>query len=53
MLINSASALKEAGGRLRIANASAKIMTIIKITKLAPILGAHGSVQDAIAELKK
>jgi anti-sigma B factor antagonist len=53
MLINSASALKEAGGRLRVANASAKILTIIKITKLAPILGTHDSVQDAIAELKK
>ena len=53
MLIACVSALKDAGGRLAIANASGKILAIIKITKLSPILETHDSIQNAIAELKK
>jgi len=53
MLIGCASALKDAEGKLSIANASRKILDIIKITKLSSVLETHESVQDAIAGLKR
>jgi len=49
MLIGGASTLKNAGGRLKLANASEKILALIKITKLSPIFEHFESVKTAVA----
>ncbi|MDH3251218.1 MAG: STAS domain-containing protein [Ignavibacteria bacterium] len=48
LLINSATTLKNAGGSLKLANASEKITALLKITKLAPLFETHSSVQTAV-----
>lgn len=53
MLIKGASTMKNAGGGLKIANASAKILELIKITKLEGVLQTYVSVADASADFKK
>lgn len=53
MLINSLTTMKNAGGDLKIANASEKITTLIKVTKLAGMFPNHSSVEDAIGSFKK
>lgn len=53
MLIGSASKVKNAGGKLNIAHASAKILELIRITKLHSILENYPSVEQAVASLKK
>ncbi len=53
MLIKSVSTMKGAGGDLKIANASDKILELIKITKLTGVLETFDSVADAAASLKK
>jgi anti-sigma B factor antagonist len=52
LLITSATTLKNAGGRLKLANASEKIMALLKITKLSPLFEIHPSVQAAVASFK-
>jgi anti-sigma B factor antagonist len=49
MLINGLTTLKSAGGDLKIAGASEKIATLIKVTKLATVFPNHASVKDAVA----
>jgi anti-sigma B factor antagonist len=53
VLIGCASALKDAGGRLAIANASKKILDIIQISRLSPLLKPHDSVKSAVDALKE
>jgi len=53
MLIGGASTVKNAGGRLKLAHASEKILTLIKITKLAPVFEHHNSVSTAVESFKK
>jgi anti-sigma B factor antagonist len=53
LLIGSVSALKNAGGALKIANASRKIQTLIAITKLSGVLESYPSVESAVASFKK
>ncbi|HET6271755.1 MAG TPA: STAS domain-containing protein [Bacteroidota bacterium] len=53
MLIGTVSTMKNAGGGLKIANASAKIMALIKVTKLTGILETYDTTQDAVASFKK
>jgi len=53
LLLGTTSAVRNAGGVLTIANASAKVETIIKIAKLGAILRTHPSLDDAIAHVKK
>jgi anti-sigma B factor antagonist len=53
LLIGGVSALKNAGGALKIANASAKIATLFTITKLAPLLQTYSSVETAVASFAK
>jgi len=48
MLIGTVSTMKNAGGGLKIANASQKIMALIKITKLSGILETYESTQAAV-----
>lgn len=49
MLIGGASTLKNAGGRLKLAKASDKILALIKITKLTPVFEHYESVKTAVA----
>jgi anti-sigma B factor antagonist len=53
MLIGGASTLKNAGGRLKLANASEKIVALIKITKLTPVFELFDSVKAAVQSFKK
>ncbi len=53
LLIGGMSALRNAGGALKIANASEKITTLIKITKLASLIESFPSIDEAIASFKK
>lgn len=53
MLIKSVSTMKGAGGGLKIANASDKILELIKITRLSGVLETFGSVDEAAAAFKK
>ena len=49
MLIGTASTLKNVGGKLKLANASEKILALIKITKLTPVFEHFDSVKSAAA----
>ena len=53
MLIGGASTVKNAGGRLKLAHASEKILTLIRITKLSPVFEHFDSVQAAVESFKK
>ncbi|MEO8166621.1 MAG: STAS domain-containing protein [bacterium] len=53
MLIKGASTMKSAGGGLKIACASEKILELIKITKLAGVLHTYSTVAEAAASFKK
>jgi anti-sigma B factor antagonist len=53
MLIKGASTMKGAGGGLKIAKASDKILELIKVTRLTGILDTHKSVADAAKSFKK
>ena len=53
MLIKGASTMKNAGGGLKIARASEKILELIKITKLTGILPTYNTVAEAAASFKK
>jgi anti-sigma B factor antagonist len=53
MLIGGASTLKNAGGKLKLANASEKILSLIKITKLLPVFEHYDSVKAAVESFKK
>jgi len=49
LMIGGASTLKSAGGGLKLANASEKIMALIKITKLESLFDNYSSVEEAVA----
>ena len=49
MLIGGASTLKNAGGRLKLAKASDKILALIRITRLTPVFEHYESVKTAVA----
>jgi len=53
MLIKSASTMRGAGGGMKIAGASEKILELIKITKLTGVLETHPTVADAASSFKK
>lgn len=53
MLIGGASKLKNAGGQLKLANASEKILALIKITKLSPLFEHYDTVKAAVDSFKK
>ena len=48
LLIGGASLMKNSGGALKLANASAKITALIKITRLGPVFESFPSVDDAV-----
>ncbi len=53
LLIGGASTMKNAGGSLKLANASEKIMALIKITKLSALFESYPSVEAAVESVKK
>jgi len=53
LLIGGVSALKNAGGALKIANASEKIATLITITKLGSVFQQYPSVNAAVESFGK
>jgi anti-sigma B factor antagonist len=53
LLIGGASLLKNAGGALKIAGASEKILALIKITKLGSVFETYLSIEDAAASFAK
>jgi anti-sigma B factor antagonist len=52
LLISSVTALKQAGGGLKLANASEKILSLLEITKLSPVFEHHKTVKSAVAKFK-
>lgn len=53
LLLGGASTLRNAGGALKLANASAKIMTLITISKLTPVFETFSSVKEAVESFSK
>ena len=53
LLIGGVTTMKNAGGGLRIAGASEKIVSLIKITKLASVFKNYPSIEAAVASFKK
>jgi anti-sigma B factor antagonist len=53
MLINTMTTVRNSGGDLKLANASAKIGALITVTRLASVLQTYPSVEEAVAALKK
>jgi len=53
LLIGGVSALKNAGGALKIANPSDKIASLFTITKLAPVLQTFPSVDAALQSFRE
>ena len=53
LLIGAASMLKNAGGALKIAGASEKILALIKVTKLSGVLETFPTVDGAAASFGK
>ena len=51
ILIASLNAVRQTGGNLRIANASAKVIELLKITKLNQIFESYSSVDEAVKSL--
>lgn len=53
LLIGGASLMKNAGGGLKLVNASEKIMALIKITKLSSVFESYPSLDAAVSSFKK
>lgn len=53
LLIGGATTLRNAGGALKIAGASGKILALIKITKLTSVFETYPTVAEAAASFKK
>jgi anti-sigma B factor antagonist len=51
ILIASLNAVRQAGGDLKIANASSRVLDLLKITKLNQIFESYESVDDAMKNL--
>jgi anti-sigma B factor antagonist len=53
LLISGASTLKSAGGALKLAGASEKILALIKITRLEKVFESFATVEDAAASFTR
>jgi anti-sigma B factor antagonist len=51
ILIASLNAVRQAGGDLKIANASSRVLDLLKITKLNQIFESYESVDEAVKNL--
>ena len=52
LLIGGVNAMRSAGGSLKVAGASEKVRTLIKITKLEQIFELYSTVAEAVAASK-
>ena len=52
MLISGLTTIRDSGGDLKIANASEKIVTVIKVTKLGAMFQNHPTVEAAVDALR-
>lgn len=52
LLINGVTTMKNAGGRLKIAGASAKIQNLFKITRLESMMEQYPTMQEAVKSFK-
>ena len=53
LLIGGVSTMKNAGGGLKLANASEKISALFKITKLSSVFDSYPTVEAAVDSFKK
>jgi anti-sigma B factor antagonist len=53
LLIGGASLMKNSGGGLKLACASEKVMTLIKIARLGSVFNTFPTVHEAVAAFKK
>jgi anti-sigma B factor antagonist len=53
MLINAMTTVRNSGGDLKLANASAKIGALITVTRLGSVLQSYPSVEEAVAAVRK
>ncbi len=51
ILIASLNAVRQAAGDLKIANASSRVLDLLKITKLSQIFESYDSVDEAVKKL--
>lgn len=51
ILIASLNAVRQAGGDLKIANASSRVIELLKITKLSQIFVSYKTIDDAVKDL--
>jgi anti-sigma B factor antagonist len=51
ILIASLNAVRQVGGDLKVANASPRVLDLLKITKLNQIFSSFGSVDEAVKSL--
>jgi anti-sigma B factor antagonist len=51
ILIASLNVVRQAGGDLKVANASPRVLDLLKITKLNQIFSSFGSVEEAVKSL--
>lgn len=51
-LIRAHSAVRQAGGRVRLCNVSPKIMELLKLTRLDTVLDIYTSEEDALAAVR-
>lgn len=51
ILIASLNAVRQAGGDLKVANASSRVLELLKITKLTQIFESYNSVEEAVKGL--
>jgi len=51
ILINSVNTARQAGGDLKIANASVRVLDLLRITKLNQIFVPYNSVEEAVKDL--
>jgi anti-sigma B factor antagonist len=51
-LISSYTTVQKAGGRLKLANLTNKIVDLLAITKLVTVFEYYGSVEEAVASFK-
>ncbi|MGB9591697.1 MAG: STAS domain-containing protein [Candidatus Kryptoniota bacterium] len=51
ILINSVNTVRQAGGDLKIANASVRVVDLLRITRLNQIFAPYNSVEEAVKDI--
>ena len=53
LLIGGLTTMREAGGDIKLACASSKILDLLKVTRLSGLIDHHVTVREAVASFKK